>query len=319
MPLRPKICFSRLRSGFTLIEILVVVAIIALLVSILLPSLNQAREQSKIVKCLANLSALAKGTNMYVTANKDQFCWAPVYKNGVALNDTSGIPLTRTWYFGGNRGQNSAALQTGGFYGINSNVAADWTPVERPLNKYVYNTAKLSKTDNRPLRKEGDLRIYECPSDKGVRWNGNVSSPLQYGTTAYLELGTSYEQNSCWYYYAKVGDSGGNAVKRITKLISTITRIFEKKGPSRAVILYEDPADWGMTTADAFQLSAPKYKVESWHKKYDIHNVTFLDGHAAATPMDWRKNRDTTKMPAWQVGEFQGDPRWVVRQNFQQD
>ena len=158
------------RRGFTLIEILVVVAILALLISILLPSLTAAREQAKIVRCLANESQLAKASNMYVNANRGRFCWAPVYVNGQPLNDSNGIPLTRTWYFGGNRGQSSAALATGGYYLSPSNVPADWGPAERPLNRYVYSINKLTKTDYRPLRQPGNLRIFECPSDGGVRW-----------------------------------------------------------------------------------------------------------------------------------------------------
>ncbi len=51
---------GRRSKGFTLIEVLVVVAIIALLVSILLPSLARAREQARRAKCLSNMSNLGK-------------------------------------------------------------------------------------------------------------------------------------------------------------------------------------------------------------------------------------------------------------------
>lgn len=52
-------------SGFTLIEILVVVAIIALLVSILMPTLRHAREQGRSVVCETQMRELAKGAMYY--------------------------------------------------------------------------------------------------------------------------------------------------------------------------------------------------------------------------------------------------------------
>lgn len=53
------------RSAFTLIELLVVVAIIALLISILLPSLSRARELSKRTVCLANEKGIGQAMHIY--------------------------------------------------------------------------------------------------------------------------------------------------------------------------------------------------------------------------------------------------------------
>ena len=53
------------RKGFTLIELMIVVAIIALLIAILLPSLARARQQAMQVACAANLNAIHKGMFYY--------------------------------------------------------------------------------------------------------------------------------------------------------------------------------------------------------------------------------------------------------------
>ncbi|NOX59075.1 MAG: prepilin-type N-terminal cleavage/methylation domain-containing protein [Planctomycetes bacterium] len=59
--------------GFTLVELLVVVSIIALLISILLPSLKQAREQAKSIKCLAHSRGMGQATMVFAGSHDGFF------------------------------------------------------------------------------------------------------------------------------------------------------------------------------------------------------------------------------------------------------
>ena len=120
----------RTASAFTLLEVLVVVAIIALLAAILLPALSKAREQSKRAACLSNLHQIALAWHQYLNANSDRF-----------------FKLVNANYnYGGIQGAGDPA------YG-----ADPTNPVPKPLNRFL----KLPNVTHE------SADVFFCPADTG--------------------------------------------------------------------------------------------------------------------------------------------------------
>jgi prepilin-type N-terminal cleavage/methylation domain-containing protein/prepilin-type processing-associated H-X9-DG protein len=84
-------------EGFTLVELLVVIGIISLLISVLLPSLNKARQQASLLSCKSNLHTIGELLQIYVSENNGYTpaAWNDI--NYVTLGDTLTLLTTKTY------------------------------------------------------------------------------------------------------------------------------------------------------------------------------------------------------------------------------
>jgi prepilin-type N-terminal cleavage/methylation domain-containing protein len=77
------------KRGFTLVELLVVVSIIALLISILLPTVGEVRRQARISLCVANMKQHGQGVSNFAAANNDSLPHVPK-NNSKGVNAAAG-------------------------------------------------------------------------------------------------------------------------------------------------------------------------------------------------------------------------------------
>lgn len=145
----------RRKYGFTLVELLVVIGIIAVLVSILLPAITKAKEAANRTKCLANLRSIGQMLAVYAVANKDQ-----VPLGGSSTTSAGAALLANSYYLA----RNSSA-----------GVSDQDVFLETGKNMRYMGLGLLIKSR---VTTEGSGEVFFCPSNSDVFYQfGNPTNP----------------------------------------------------------------------------------------------------------------------------------------------
>jgi prepilin-type N-terminal cleavage/methylation domain-containing protein len=207
---------SASKRAFTLIELLVVVAIIALLISILLPALSRAKEQARTTVCLANLRTIGQAGNSYLL-EFDDAPWALPWTYYPEKNRVYNYTMITEFIWGGGMPDKKAgawARETGNTMGGGPNNRTDiWEtpPRFRPMNRFVSASVSWDNAnrDTDPSRQANAMDLpgfFKCPSDTTCAVpNAGEADPNDYdgnaGISTWSFWGSSYAINWYWPYY----------------------------------------------------------------------------------------------------------------------
>ncbi|NOX58851.1 MAG: prepilin-type N-terminal cleavage/methylation domain-containing protein [Planctomycetes bacterium] len=273
---------ARRGGGFTLVELLVVVSIIALLISILLPSLQKARDSAKRIKCSANVRGIAQAGLTYAADDRQEFA-IPVNEGDVLFNET----YRSSYSYGGKSGTGHTGIVSTSFF----SGARGQGSAHRPLNPIMYPKATFRNpantnfgTANWDFDAAEDLPIYSCPGDRGFPGMHMQGWRDQRSTTSYDYFGTAYNANVYMVGAPGLGTtvfSNSPYRRSVSRIPNAGNTILYMENAARYAAyatnpeLDQDPAAgcfWPYTYGD--------FTAKGFHKQDFRFNVSFCDGSA---------------------------------------
>jgi|GEM_PF-977436 len=290
--------------AFTLIELMVVVAVIGLLISIVVPSLNRAREQARISKCLSNLRSIAQAASGYLTQdNTLVFTWPLFYKRDEGRRYGlytefiwgGGVPDRKSDDWDPALGENPVNHRAweGG-----SGADVYWFyPEERPLNGFIApnweddRRSRISPEQNvnRRLIPMDLADVFRCPSDSSAATPYSGAGPEDGGSLRTWEFwGTSYPINWHWGWYHtdsrsdKIFDVvAGDARKGTRGIGAEFLASKMDRGAAEFALFFENRLNQALEHARPRGADYPTPDYIGWHGQSNQHVAAFLDGHAA--------------------------------------